>query len=316
MASLAHTGAMSTLTTELSGLSQAMMDLVEKTVTGVVAVKSAPYRVVSGVSLRENLIAVADHTLRRQDRVPVQTAAGAEGVATILGRDPGVDLAFLKVENVTLTPLSARDAGSLKAGALAAAVGLTIDVGPSASLGVIGAVGPSRRTWRGGTLDQFIRLDVNIYPSQSGAAVVDSEGALIGLATPGLLRHSALAVPVATLNRVARELLEQGRIRKGYLGVGLQPVLIPASLREKAELTQESGLIVLSVEPDSPAEQAGLQLGDILLALGDTPLADVEELQTALRGDAVGQTVSILLLRGGEKAPARLTISERSRKAN
>ncbi len=311
-----HTELMSTQTTELSGLSEAMVHLVEKTATGVVALKAAPYRVVSGVSLREDLIAMADHALRRQDRVPVQTTDGAQGVATILGRDPGVDVAFLKVEDLKLRPLAPKDPGTLKAGSLAAVVGLTIDAGPSASLGILGAVGPSHRTWRGGTLDHFLRLDVNVYPSQSGAAVVDTEGELIGMATPGLLRHSAVAVPVATLNRIAEELLQQGRIRQGYLGVGLQSVAIPGSLREKSGTSQESGLIVLSVEPESPADRAGVQLGDILISLDDNPLGDIDELQAALRGDAVGKTVSAVLVRGGKRVPAQIIISEKSRKAN
>lgn len=307
---------MSLGTTELNGLSEAMVQLVAKTAAGVVALKAAPYRVVSGVSLREDLIAMADHALRRQDRVPVHTADGAQGVATILGRDPGVDVAFLKVEDVKLRPLAPKDPGSLKAGSLAAVVGLTIDAGPSASLGILGAVGSSRRTWRGGTLDHFLRLDVNLYPSQSGAAVVDAEGGLMGMATPGLLRHSAVAVPVATLNRIAEELLQQGRIRQGYLGVGLQSVAIPGSLREKSGTSQESGLIVLSVEPESPADRAGVQLGDILISLDNNPLGDIDELQAALRGDAVGRTVSAILVRGGERVPAQIIISEKSRKTN
>lgn len=307
---------MSTGSTELSGLSEALVKLVENTVGGVVALKAAPYRVVSGVSVRENLIAMADHALRRQDHVPVHTADGATDTATILGRDPGVDLAFLKVENLKLRPLPAKDATSSKAGTLVAVVGLTVDAGPSASIGILGAVSGARRTWRGGTLDQFLRLDANLYPSQSGAAVVDSEGGLIGLATPGLLRHSGVAVPVATMNRIAEELLQQGRIRQGYLGVGLQAVPIPASLREKSGATRESGLIVLSVEPESPADKAGVQLGDILISLDDNPLGEIDELQAALRGDAVGRTVSAEVVRGGSRFKVQILISEKAKRTN
>ncbi|MGA8029453.1 MAG: S1C family serine protease [Bryobacteraceae bacterium] len=299
---------------DLSGLSQALIELVEKTVSGVVAVKAAPYRVVSGLAIGEDLIAVTDHSLRREDRIPVQAADGTQGGATILGRDPSVDLAVLRVDGWKLNMLQAADAASLKTGALAAVIGLTIDVGPTASLGILGAVGGSRRTWRGGTLDSFIRLDVNLYPSQSGAAVVDFEGKLIGLATPALLRHSAVAVPTATLRRMAEELLKQGRIRHGYLGVGLQPVALLVTLREKIGITSEAGLMVMSVEPESPADQAGLQLGDILLSLDGNPIGDIDELQTALRGDAVGRTVTAGLLRAGEKTEALITVSERTKK--
>jgi serine protease Do len=308
-----QTGGMNVSKTELNGLSEAVVELVSRTVRGVVALKAAPYRVVSGISLRADLIATADHTLRRQDRVPLETADGTQGLATVLGRDPRVDVAILRVEGLKLTPLEAKDPASLKPGMLAAVVGLTIDAGPSASLGILGAVSGSRRTWRGGILDHFFRLDVNVYPSQVGAAVVDSDGGLIGLATPGLLRHSSVAVPVSTLNRTAEELLQQGRIRQGYLGVGLQAVPIPAALQEKIG-GQESGLIVLSVEPGSPAEKAHLQLGDTLISLAAKPLSDVDDLQNALHGDTVGQTFKLALLRGGEPVETQITISERSQR--
>jgi serine protease Do len=306
----------STVIADLSAYSHALADLVEKTATGVVAVKAAPYRVVSGVILREDLITVSSHTLPREDRIPIQSIDGAQHEATILGRDPSVDLSFLKVEGQRFKPLTLADPASLKAGTLAAVVGLTIDAGPSASLGILGAVGGTRRTWRGGTLDHFFRLDVNLYPSQSGAAVVNAEGQLIGLATPALLRHSAVAVPVVTLNRIADELLQEGRIRHGYLGIGLHPVELPASLRVNLGLSAEMGLILLSVETESPAEKAGWLVGDILISLDGKALNDIDELQTALRGNTVGRSLKASLLRGGQLIETQVTASERSKKGN
>jgi S1-C subfamily serine protease len=296
---------------DLAGFSESLVALIERAAQGVVAVKAAPYRVTSGVSISENLIAVADHTLRRKDSIPIELADGTHGVASILGRDRSIDIAIMKVEGVPLKPLPAADPASLKAGSLAVVVGLTIDAGPSASVGIIGAAGGARRTWRSGTLDYFFRLDMNVYPSQSGAAVVDSQGLLIGLATPGLLRHAAVAVPLVTLNRVAQELLQEGRIRHGYLGVGLQPVAIPEHLRAKLGNIPESGLIVLSVAEDSPARQADLQLGDILISLDKNHLSSIEELQAILRGDLVGRSVSALLIRGGEPVEVQIVVSQR-----
>ena len=298
----------------LSSFSSALVALTNKTASGVVAVKSAAYRVVSGVRLHDDLIAVASHSLRREDRVPVQGWDGRTAVATILGREPAIDLAILKAEGLGGELLQAADPGQLKAGMLAAVVGMTVDVGPSTSLGMLGAVGGARRMWRGGTLDQFLRLDVNLYPSQAGAAVVDTEGKLIGMATPGLSRHSTIAVPVATIERLAAELLKEGRVRLGYLGVGMQPVGVPKNLREKLKQPQEAGLIILNVEPESPAERAGLQVGDILLRLGGTAITEIEELQAALRGDAVGATVKALVLRGGEPAEIDVMVTERGPK--
>lgn len=294
----------------LTGFSEQLVELVAGAAKGVAAVKAAPYRVVSGVALTSDLLAVTDHTLKREERIGIVLAGGHEGTATLVGRAPGLDVALLRVEQAPLTPLEAASA-ALQAGALAAVVGFTADVGPSASLGIFGAVGGQRRMWRGSTLEQFLRLDVNLYPSQSGAAVVDMHGRLVGLATPALLRHSAVAVPYSTLQKLADELVKEGRIRQGYLGVGLQTVAIPASLREKTGSAAESGLMLLSVEAGSAAEHSGLQLGDILLSLGGHATPDSDDLQAVLRGEAVGQTLQANLVRGGELLHLPVLISER-----
>ena len=305
---------MSSAVNDLNLFSNSLVDLVTRTSAAVVAVKSAAYRVASGLIFRPDLIAVTNHSLRRADPIPVQFSDGSKAEATILGRHVGFDLAILKLEGAKLNLLAPSDPAQLKPGALISVVGLTIDVGPSASLGILGAVGGQRRTWRGGTLDRFLRLDVNLYPSQSGAAVTDASGQLIGMATPSLLRHSAAAVPLATLNRVADELLNQGRIRQGYLGIGVQSIPIPPALRPVGAITPDAGLIVLSVDPDSPAAQANLQLGDILLSLDGHYMTDIEELQAALRSENVGRPAEAVLLRGGAIVQVQLTIADRIQK--
>ena len=289
---------------DLSSFSESLAALIAQTAGSVVAIKAAPYRTVSGVLLPNNLVATTSHTLRREERVPVRTAEGVEFPAQILGRDKALDLAILKPDSaIAARPLAQADPARLTSGVLAAVVGMTADVGPSASLGIVGAVGPARRIWRGGTLDQFLRLDVNLYPSQSGAAVVNGSGELIGLATPALSRHAAIAIPPATLFRVARELAEQGRIRHGYIGAGMQPVTLPNR--------REPGLIFLSIEAGSPAEQAGLQIGDILLELNGHATISLEELQSILRGEIIGQPVPAAILRGGKLATITITVAER-----
>jgi len=307
---------MSTATSQLAGLSQSFIDLVASATPGLIAAKAAPYRVVSGICVRDDIFAVADHSLRREDRIPVHAADGSQASATILGRDPGVDLAFLKAEGLGAKPLPPADPASLKPGALALVVGFTIDVGASASLGILGAVGGTRRTYRGATLDHFYRLDVNLYPSQSGAAVVNHAGQLIGLATPALLRHSAVAVPIVTIHRILDELLKTGRIREGYLGIGMQPIPIPVGLREKTGFNTDSGLIVLNVVSGTPADLAGIQLGDILIALDSKPISDVDELQAVLRGENVDRSLEATIVRGGEVVKSQITVAERPRKAN
>ncbi len=306
----------STDTIDLKSYSDALVKLVEQASPGVIAAKTAPYRVVSGVVLRENVVAVTHHTLRQSGQITVQTWNGKQTAATILGRDPRLDLAFLKVEGDMLAALPYAESSSSKPGSIAVVLGMTMDVGPSVSLGILGAVGGSRRTWRGGQLDSFLRLDVNLYPSQSGAAVVNAEGHLIGLATPALLRHSAVAIPIATINRLADELLREGRIRHGYLGLGMQAVVIPPSLREKLNNPADAALITLTIEPDSPAEKAGFQLGDILVSLDGKSVSDTEALQEILRsGDAVGRSVKAIIVRGGNVSEMEVKIAERSHRS-
>ena len=297
---------------DLQGYSAAISGLVEKAGAHVVAIKSAPYRITSGVIFRHDLIAVNNHLLKREGKIPVQLPGGDAVEATILGRDPALDLAVLQVSGAKWpVPPTAEDT-ALRAGALAVVVGRTLDAGLSASAGILGAVGGPRRSWRGGELERFIRLDVNLYPSQAGAAVVSATGDFVGMATAAILRHSALAVPMGTLNATAEELLTNGGIRQGYLGVGLQPVGIPEHLQTKSPLAGETGLMIVSIEPGTSAEKAGLQLGDILLAAGNTSLTQVESLLGALRGASIGKPIPFTILRAGEVVSVEVEIALRS----
>lgn len=308
----AQTGGMSeALDFDLQGYSAAISGLVEKAGAHVAAIKSAPYRVTSGVIFRQDLIAVNNHLLKREGRIPVHLPTGDAAEATILGRDPALDVAVLRVAGAQWQiPQTEEDAG-LRAGALAVVVGRTLDAGLSASAGILGAIGGPRRSWRGGELERFIRLDVNLYPSQAGAAVVSSTGRFVGMATAAILRHSALAVPMGSLQNVAEELLANGGIRQGYLGVGLQPVSIPEHLQSKSPLAGETGLMIVSIEPGAGAEKAGLQLGDILVAAGSTRLTQVESLMGALRYPQRGQALSFTILRAGEVATIEVEIGVR-----
>jgi S1-C subfamily serine protease len=131
-----------------------------------------------------------------------------------------------------------------------------------------------------------------------------------------MLRHAALAVPGETLNQVADELLREGRIRQGYLGVGLQPVAIPEQLRTKTQLAANWGLMVLSVEKGTGADEAGLQLGDILVAAGSNALQDTESLMAILRGDAVGKPLHLTIIRGGSPIEVDVPVSDRTARRN
>jgi S1-C subfamily serine protease len=172
-------------------------------------------------------------------------------------------------------------------------------------MGIISAVSGAWRTWRGGRMDSYIRLDLTLYPGSSGGAVINTAGATIGIATSALSRIAGVAIPAATVDRVVDELLTRGHVSRGYLGLGLQPVELPDHHR---------GLIVLSVEPEGPSAKAGVLIGDIVISLGGTAAGDTDDVQIALEGIAVGQRVEAEMLRGGVSRKIAITVGERPRK--
>jgi S1-C subfamily serine protease len=303
----------------LIALSHELAATAERTGRSVVAVNARWRNASSGVIWRPGVIVTADHTIRREEEIRVTLPDGRSAAAELAGRDPGTDLAVLKVDTADGLVARASASDSVKTGNLVLAIGRAAETGVSAAMGVVSNASGPWHTWRGGKLDRFVRLDVGLYPGVSGAAVVDVEGKLIGIATAGLSRNSLLAIPALTIDRVSDELLRQGHIARGYLGVGLQPIAVPEHLTTKLKLRSESkgtaaGLIVLSVEPDGPAGKAGVVIGDVLVALDETPVAGTDDVQDFLSGDRVGQPLKASLVRGGELTEKTITIGERSQR--
>lgn len=295
--------------TALTQLSDTLAEVVQRVSQNTVVIHARPRVSSSGVLWAPGIIVTADHTIQHDD-IRVQLPDGSETRAAIAGRDRATDIAVLRLEGDTAPPAFA-DLDSLKAGHVALSIGRT-EQGVTATMGIVSTISGAWRTWRGGLLDRFVRLDVALYATSSGAAVVDANGGIFGIATSGLSRTSAIAIPRTTIDQVVEELLRRGRIARGYLGVGMQPVPIPQHLTSK--LGQEGGVIVLSVEPGGPADQGGLMIGDVLLKLNGHALADTDEMQTALGAQAVGNTVTLDLLRGGEVKTVQATVGERPRK--
>ena len=303
----------------LIALSLELAATAERAGRSVVAVNARWRNASSGVIWRNGVIVTADHTIRREEEIRVTLPDGRSAAAELAGRDPGTDLAVLKVDTGDAPIAQSPPADSIKTGNLALAIGRSEQTGVSAAMGVVSNASGPWHTWRGGKLDRFIRLDIGLYPGVSGAAVVDSEGKLIGIATAGLSRTSLLAIPAATIDRVTDELLRQGHIARGYLGVGLQPIPLPEHLRAKLKLppgskSSEAGLIVLSVEPDGPTGQAGVLIGDVLIALDGTSVAGTDDVQEFLSGDRVGKPLTSSWLRGGELIERIITVGERPRR--
>lgn len=264
----------------------------------------------SGISYSSDLVLTADHVITREDNLSVAGADGKSLTATLAGRDPGSDLAVLRLSEKSLTP--AKIANSLpKVGALVLAVGRPSKAGMQASWGIVTAIGGPARTGRGGLLDEYIQTETVSYPGFSGGPLINSEGELLGLNTSGLTHGSALTIPVKAAWRVADELAKHGSVKRGYLGVRTQTVSLPESSRKALKREQEHGLLVLWLEESGPAEKGGLLVGDILVGVAGQPVGDPDDLFVALNSDTVGKSVAVDVLRGGKPESVNITVAER-----
>lgn len=300
----------------LAAFSRQLAEAVERVSPRVVAVDARPRVRTSGVIWRPGVIVSTNHTIRRDEEITVTLGDRSQMKAALAGRDSGSDLAVLRVEDGeaggadATTPFA--EASTIKVGSLVLAIGRAYpDQGLSASLGVVHVAGDKWRTWRGGEIDRLIRPDVSVFMGFSGGALVDAEGRVIGINTTALARGAGLTIPATTVDRVVDQLLAKGRVARPYLGVGMQTVLLPVKLREQFNLPRPSGLIILSVEADAPADKAGITIGDVLLALGENAVAEPDEAQTILGRQQVGAVIKARFLRGGEVKETEITLGER-----
>ncbi len=290
---------------ELSDWSSQLAAVVARSAPSVVAVHARPRFSSSGVFWRPGIVVTAAHTIRDEEEIQVTLPDGSNATAFLVGRDPGTEVAVLRVEGVAEFP-TPRRATVPSVGNLLLVVGRSKDSGVNASMGIVSAVSGSWRTWRGGRLDHYIRLDVTLYPGSSGAVAVNVDGEAIGIVTSALSRIAGVAIPAATIDRVVEEIVTRGRVARAYLGVGLQPVELP---------DHQKGLIVLSVEPGGPAAQAGVLIGDVLVSLNGKSAADTDDVQSVLESHGIGQAVEAGLLRGGVAAKVAITTAERPRRS-
>jgi S1-C subfamily serine protease len=292
----------------LSALSNQMADAVERVRPALVLVNGRQRQPASGLVFAPEHILTADHVIDREEDLTIETDDGRTLPAQLAGRDPVSDLALLKVAGLALDPAAPTNEPA-RVGQIVLAVGRPSSNGPMASLGIVSAVGGPLRTSRGAVLEQFIQVDATPYPGFSGGPLIDPTGAVIGVLTTGLVNGVPLVVPAAAAWRTAETLAEQGHIKRGYLGISSQPVELPAA--QRGARAQESGLLIVRVEPDSPAARGGLLLGDILVSIDGKPVADTDDLQAHLAGDRVGATVAIEVIRGGAPQTLSLTIGQR-----
>ncbi len=293
----------------LVSLSNELASLVERSAGPVVAVHGRPRFNSSGVHWSPGVVVTAAHTLRQDEDIFVTTATGERLPAELAGRDAGTDLAVLRIPDLSIPLVARSDAGTHRPGNLILAVGRNQD-SMNAALGVISSIAGPSQTWRGGKLDQVIRLDVALHPAAAGGAIIDASGQMLGIATPVLSRVAVFAVPNATVTRVTRALLDHGRVPQGYLGAGLQPIRLPQHLMESLGLASPSGLMTVSVDEDAPAGKAGLLIGDVLVELNGQGVHRPEALRPVLV-EAVGKTVPARIVRGGRLTTLEIAVAER-----
>ena len=297
------------MATSLTDFSNGLTAAVEKAGTSTVLVDARKRYPASGIALAEDLVLTADHVVTREDGIKVVLADGKSLDATIAGRDPGSDLAVLRLPEKVLTP--AKTSEAVKVGQLVLALGRPNSAGIQASWGIVTAISGPTRTFRGGMLDEFLQSETTPYPGFSGGPLINSDGEVLGLNTSGLTRGSSLTIPVKVAWRTGDALAKHGSVKRGYLGVRTQPVELPEAGRQALKREQSQGLLVLWLEEGGPAETGGLLVGDILVAISGQPVGDADDLFSALSGDTVGKSIAVEVLRGGRPETVALTAGER-----
>ncbi|WP_035674779.1 S1C family serine protease [Bradyrhizobium liaoningense] len=284
-----------TAPTPLSSLSSALADMVARTAPSVVSVHSHRSRA-TGFAWKPGLIVTADEALADEGAVEIGLADGSTAAATIAGRDHTTDIALLRVDAAVAPVKLAATVPPL--GALSVVVATNRET-PSAALRMVSASGKGWRSLRGGDIDARIELDVRLRGSQQGGLALDASGEAFGMAVLGPRR--VLVIPAATIERVAAQLEARGRIARGYLGLGLQPVRLDDGI----------GAMVMNVDKAGPSAAAGIRQGDVIVAVNDQKLSGVRALAQTLGPSSVGSVVDVAVLRGGEPASFRVTVAER-----
>jgi len=297
---------MANSTSVLSALSSEIASLAEAAAPFVAGIAARPHRTSSGIAIGGNLILTADHAVER-DRDIAVTLDGRKHDASLVARDPATDLAVLRVEGLDVAPATA--AAPPPTGSLVLSVSRTGSGTLSTGIGVITSVGGPLRTGRGVVLQSIIRTDAALRPGTAGGALVDTEGRIVGITTPGLLRGLPVAIPALDAFDLARRLAAHQPLGRGYLGVSVQPVALGATQRESAGAAR--GLLVFDLAAGGAAEQGGILVGDILLRFDGEAVQSPGELQDRLGRTTPGHPSAVTVIRGGRPEQLTVTVGER-----
>jgi S1-C subfamily serine protease len=297
----------------LETISSEFASAADKAGGSVVAVHARRWMPTSGIEWKKGVVVTVHHGVQRDEDIKVLLDGGRAVSAKLAGRDPGTDIAVLRMEEGSSRAPQLGDSTSLRLGHLVLALGRTRRGDLVASSGIVGGISGEWRNRRGGNFDQHIRLDLALYPGFSGGPLLNARGEVVGINTRGLGHGRAVTVPVATVNRVVEQLLEKGHIAQPYLGIAMQPVEVPENMRSKLPAQTRVGLLIMHVEKSGPAEKAGALLGDVLFEVGGRIVEHVDAIQDSLATAKIGDVLQIKVIRAGEIKPVSITLGERAR---
>ncbi|MCE7860770.1 MAG: PDZ domain-containing protein, partial [Chloroflexi bacterium CFX2] len=283
-----------------SELSDAMANAAEKAGKYTVLVDARRRLPASGIAISKDTILTAGHVVEREEDIKILFGDGSETSARLAGRDPGTALAVLKLDSASASPADVAKSPA-RVGQFVLAIGRPSTNGIESSFGTINRIGGPVRTGRGGMLEKYIKTDVVSYPGFSGGPLINGEGETYGINTSGFgMGGEALTIPADAAWKIAETLVKHGKIKRGYIGVRSQTVNLPVESRGQLSREQETGLLIVGIEKDSPAEKGGLIIGDILVGVAGTAVEHHDELFSRLNGDVVGKSTSMDVLRGGK----------------
>jgi S1-C subfamily serine protease len=290
----------------LSQLSNAISARVAAAKNAVVAVRIGEESYLTGIAWQPDVVVVSEQALPRGDEFELVAPGGSIQAAKLAGRDASTNVAILKTADAIAAP--ALTAGEAHIGTLALALGADGAGGASARLGMINLVGGEWHSRRGGLIDQRIILDIRLVQREEGGPVFDAAGGCLGMSTFGP-RGRVIVIPHATLARVVPQLIRDGHVARGWLGVALHAVAVPDALRESAD--QRGGMMVMSVVENGPAAQAGIVAGDIILSVDGISAYRFRKIARYFGSDSIGRKADVRLIRGGGIITVQTTIAER-----
>ena len=288
----------------LTDLSTQIAHLITAAAPSVVQVRAGG-RAASGTVFREDLVLTTGRVVGRDEHPEVRTADGRVAAAEIAGWDPASRLVLLRAPELKTPPLALGPRPVV--GNLAFAIGRSMSNGLTAGAGIVSIIGGPLRTGPRRQLEEVIRISAQLHEGFAGGAVIGADGALLGVATAAAIRGLPVVIPASIAWDAARGIVERGTAHRGYLGIAAQPVRVP----ERQRTGGGEALLVVGVRDGSPAADAGLLVGDLLLALDDVTLSSPDELIDLLVGDRVGRVLTLRVLRGGAPIDVSVTPTER-----